>query len=139
MSTFLTKICLIIHRLLISSIELSNCRLELYHNNQKINSCQNFEDLNLTRIGSIFQIRFDSDSERYFKLRSVEYKRNICPFLFQNTNLRKNDIVINLSIKQKIFGMKAIFSFLIKSFRLFSKFHFILFLYSVWSPILSLF
>lgn len=73
---------------LISSIELSNCRLELYHNNQKINSCQNFVDLNLTRIGSIFQIRFDnSDFDRYFKLRSVEYKRNMCPFLFQNTNL----------------------------------------------------
>ena len=79
-------------------IVLSDCRLNFYHNRKRINSCQDFIDLNITKIASIFQISFDNlnDNTKGIQLRNIEYKGNICPFVFQNANFLHvlfNDLV----------------------------------------------
>ena len=63
------------------SIELANSRLDFYHNKRKLNSCQDFIDLNLTQIRSIFQIQ---NSRIYAELSLINLKNNrpICPLVF---------------------------------------------------------
>ena len=72
-----------------SVIALSDCNLNFYHNKKKINSCQHFSDLNITEIRSIFQISFNnaSDVSKRIELRNIDYKENICPFVFQNSKI----------------------------------------------------
>ena len=61
----------------------SNCRLDLYHNKKRINSCQDIYDLNITRIESIFQ---RNPYDLY--LRNIDYNQNIiCPLIFNNTDI----------------------------------------------------
>ena len=67
------------------SIEIINGRLDFYHNKRKVKSCQDIIDLNITRIRSIFQIKTNK-YYKYFSLIQLEYKHDICPHLFQNTN-----------------------------------------------------
>ena len=80
-----------------------NGRLDFYYNKRKIRSCQDFIDLNITEVQSIFQIVY---SER-FELKNVEYKQNICPFLFQNI-YTSSFVLIDLV---DTFYKKNIFSF----------------------------
>ena len=74
----------------IDRIEIIDIRLDFYHNKKKINSCQEMIDLNLDSIKSIFQMTIDKRSKSYdmFILKDVEYKSQICPLVFQNTNIR---------------------------------------------------
>jgi hypothetical protein len=67
-----------------STLSLSNCRFDFYHNKKRIESCQDIIGLNITRIESIFQSipKFD------IYLRNIEYNQNtICPLLFNNTKI----------------------------------------------------
>ena len=70
---------------LTKTIEFENSRLDFYHNKRRIDSCQDFIDLNITKIESIFQISMDSS--QFFFLNTVEYKRDICPFVFSNMDI----------------------------------------------------
>ena len=62
-------------------IELSDCRLDFYHNKKRISSCQDLKNSNLTTVRSIFQI--DEGLSR-FVLKGVEYKHPICPLMFSD-------------------------------------------------------
>lgn len=56
----------------ISSIIIAGSRLDFYHKKTRINSCQDFIDLNITRIKSIFQIKLDKKySRQTFEFRNV--------------------------------------------------------------------
>jgi hypothetical protein len=73
---------------LISVILLSDCRLNFYHNKKKINSCQDFIDLNLTQIGSIFQIKFNvKEYTKQIEFRNIEYRNDVCSLVFQNAKI----------------------------------------------------
>jgi hypothetical protein len=65
-------------------IELSDCRLDFYHNKKRINSCQDLINANIiTTVESIFQTiegLFPS-----FSLVGIEYEHKICPLMFSNT------------------------------------------------------
>lgn len=63
-------------------IELSDCRLDFYHEKKRINSCQDLKNANLTTVESIFQIMNNDLSS--FVLKSVEYKHTICPLMFSD-------------------------------------------------------
>ena len=69
------------------SIELTNSRLDFYHNKRKLNSCRDFIDSNLTQIRSIFQIQNINSHMKYFTLRNLKNNRPICPLVFANTKL----------------------------------------------------
>ena len=64
-------------------IKLYNCRMEFYYNNNRINSCEDVKNANLTKIESIFQIA----KVFFYFLNNVEYKQEICPLLFSNVFL----------------------------------------------------
>ena len=60
-------------------LEILTGRLDFYHNKKRIESCQDFIDMNITQIRSIFQMSFK------FNLKNIEYKHNICPLVFDGT------------------------------------------------------
>ena len=70
------------------SIEFRNCPLVFYDNKRKLQSCQDFIDLNITKLESIFQLN-KLESTIDITLKSVEYKQKTCPFVFTNARLEQ--------------------------------------------------
>ena len=63
----------------------TNSRFEFYQNKKKISSCKNFID---TGIDSIFQMNTGTN----FKLKNIQYKRNICPLIFKNAQIQSQTL-----------------------------------------------
>lgn len=75
----------------LSTIQLSNSRLDIYNSNRKISSCQEMIDLNQTRI-SISQIPifyFLKDNGRILIDDLQQNEANICPLLFRNKKINR--------------------------------------------------
>ena len=71
----------------IKIIDLINCRLNFYYNKRKLQSYQDFIELNVTIIQSIFQILVPSEEEiTTVKIKNLEYKQTICPLFFINSS-----------------------------------------------------
>ena len=90
-------------------VELSNCKLDFYHHRKKnrINSCRDLIDTNITRIRSLFQIDSSTNGSIHIHLRNVEFKFNLCPLVFQNTNIRTlllNDL-LDTFYKRNVFSL----------------------------------
>ena len=93
-----------------------NGRLDFYHKNKKLSSCQDIIDLNLTRFKSIFQIQFLHEDGYVLvhgiQLKNMEYKQSICPLVFANARL------ISLSLYDLVdtFYKKNVLSFTNETF-----------------------
>ena len=68
----------------------SNCRFDFYHNRRKMNSCQDIDKSNITRIYSIFQIKIE-----WIFFKNMEFQEKICPIIFVNSTI-DNLVIYNL-------------------------------------------
>lgn len=75
-------------------IELSHCRIDFYHDQKRIDSCEDVKNANLTRVGSIFQMI--ENIRGAFVLNNAEYKQKICPLMFSNIGSENLFIVNNV-------------------------------------------
>ena len=79
----------------IGVFHFANSRLDFYHDKKRINSCDDISKSNISTIMSFFQLRLANitsstkKSFRFFVFRNVEYKRSICPLVFNNSNISR--------------------------------------------------
>ena len=64
-------------------LELANCRLDFYYNKEKVDSCEDIRHKStLKRFYSVFNLKYYT-----LILKNVEFKRKICPLLFEDSEI----------------------------------------------------
>jgi len=76
----------------IESLKIANSDVSFYIGKEKIKSCQDFHDKNVSSINSIFQIK-QYDGIISFLLINCEFKEKVCPLVFNNSVI--SSLIIN--------------------------------------------
>jgi len=85
----------------ISSLVFVNCKMSFYFGKEKVQSCQDFKNKNISAINSIFQITksnydYSSYYQIYVDLINCEFKQVLCPLVYKNSDI-KNFRINNLA------------------------------------------